>query len=107
MAKLIDMKLESDQSYPDMVCCGGSNYPSGLSIWLSEDQCEALGITKALKPGTEVSISAKAIVTTSSESLERDGDDKGNDVSVSLQITELAATPGGVVRGAAEVLYGQ
>lgn len=106
MAKLIDMKLDDGQSCEGMICCGSNNYPGGLTIWLNDDQCEALGITKALKPGTEVTLSAKALVTTSSESLERNGDDKGNDVSVSLQITELAATPGGMVRDAASVLYG-
>ena len=106
MAKLIDMRLDADQSYSGMVCCSGDNYPSGLALWLNEDQCEALGLTKALKPGTEVTLSAKAIVTTSSESLERDGDDKGNDVSVNLQITELSVTPGSMVRDAASVLYG-
>ena len=106
MAKLIDMRLDADQSYSGMVCCSGGNYPSGLALWLNEDQCEALGLTKALKPGTEVTLSAKAIVTTSSESLERDGDDKGNDVNVNLQITELSVTPGSMVRDAASVLYG-
>lgn len=106
MPKLTDMKLAEDKSYDGMVCCGSGNYPGGLSIWLNEDQCEALGITKALKPGTEVTLSAKAIVTTSSESLERDGDDKGNDVSLNLQIVELGATVGGVIRDAAQVLYG-
>lgn len=106
MAKLIDMRLDADQSYSGMVCCSGDNYPSGLALWLNEDQCEALGLTKALKPGTEVTLSAKAIVTTSSESLERDGDDKGNDVNVNLQITELSVTPGSMVRDAASVLYG-
>lgn len=106
MAKLTDMKLEQDQSCEGMVCCGSNNYPGGLSIWLNDDQCEALGLTKALKPGTEVTLSAKAIVTTSSESLERDGDDAGNDVSLSLQIIEMSVTPGGVRRDAAQVLYG-
>jgi len=106
MAKLINMKLADDQSCDGMVCCGSSNYPGGLALWLNDDQCEALGITKALKPGTEVTLSAKAIVTSSSESLERDGDDTGNDVSLNLQITELSATPGAVLRDAASVLYG-
>ena len=106
MPKLTDMKLAEDKNYDGMVCCGGSNYPGGLSIWLNDDQCEALGIAKALKPGTEVTLSAKAIVTSSSESLERDGDSKGNEVSLTLQITELGATAGGVVRDAASVLYG-
>lgn len=105
MPKLTSMKLEANDC-DFAVSCGGNNYPGGLTIWLNDDQCEALGVTKALKPGTELTLSAKAIVTVSSESIERDGDDKGNDVSLTMQITELGVTPGGVVRDAATVLYG-
>ena len=83
-----------------------SNYPGGMSIYLNEDQCEKLGIGKALKPGTEVTITARAIVESSTESLERDNDDVGNDVSLQLQITDLGLKVQGVVRNAAQELYG-
>lgn len=104
MAKLIDMKRESGDTGFDTYT--PPNYPGGLCLYLDEDQCEALGIAKALKAGTQVTLQAKAIVTSSTESLERDGDDKGTDVSLSLQITDLGVTVQGVVRNAAEQLYG-
>lgn len=81
-------------------------YPYGLKLYLDEDQCEALGITKALKAGTGLALSAKAIVASATESLESDGDDKGIDVSLSIQITELGVSVNGVIRNAAELLYG-
>lgn len=81
-------------------------YPGGLCLYLDEDQCEALGISKALKAGTQITLQAKAIVTSATESLERDGDDPGNDVSLSLQITDLGVNVGAVVRNAAALLYG-
>lgn len=105
MPKMVSMKRQGDD---DAYCVGWSppNFPGGLCLFLDEDQCEALGIGKALRPGTEVTITAKAIVESSTESLERDGDDRGNDVRLQLQITELGLTPGAVVRNAADVLYG-
>lgn len=104
MGKLIDMKRKAS----DMAMCGYTppNYPGGLCLYLDEEQCEALGISKALKAGTQVTLQAKAVVTSSTESLERDGDDKGTDVSLSLQLTELGVTVQGVMRNAADVLYG-
>ncbi|WP_334157914.1 capsid staple protein [Oryzomicrobium sp.] len=104
MGKLIDMKREAgDAGLSDYT---PPNYPGGLCLYLNEEQCEALGISKALKAGTQVSLQAKAVVTSATESLERDGDDKDADVSLSLQITDLGVTVQGVLRNAAEVLYG-
>lgn len=103
MAKLTSMKREGGDNYAEY---NPGQYPGGLCLYLDEDQCEALGISKALKAGTQVSISASAIVTSATESLERDGDDKGTDVSLSLQITDLGVTVQGVMRNAAKELYG-
>lgn len=104
---LTSMKRESDDEglayCPDYKM---PNFPYGLNIYLDEDQCEKLGIAKALKAGTEVTITARAIVVSSTESLERDNDDKGNDVSLSLQITDMGVKAGGMVRNAAAELYG-
>ncbi|MFA6051555.1 MAG: capsid staple protein [Methylobacter sp.] len=100
------MKREADSDE----CCGGwtpSNYPGGLCLYLDEDQCEKLGLTKALKAGTQVTLTAKAVITSSTESLERDGDDKGTDVCLSLQITDLGVNAQGVMKNAAEMLYGK
>lgn len=103
------MKLVSLKNVADDDCCAYmpmEKYGYGLRIYVDEDQCDALGITKALRAGTQVTISAKAIVVSSTESVESDGDDAGNDVSLSLQITDMGLEAGGVLRNAAEVLYG-
>lgn len=101
------MKCDSDDE--DGMSCYPSyrapNYPYGLSICLDEDQCEKLGISKALKAGTEVTITARAIVSRSTESVD-DDNDGGNDVSMTLQITDLSLKAQGVVRNAAAELYG-
>lgn len=102
---LKSMKREAD----DELCPMGwtpDNFPYGLQLYLDEDQCEKLGLGNALKAGTEVTISAKAIVVSSTESLTRETGEKGNDVSLSIQITDMDVRPGGMVRNAAEVLYG-
>ncbi|WP_369952275.1 capsid staple protein [Ralstonia syzygii] len=105
MGKMVSMKREADDlAYSEWTPAA---YPCGLCLYLDEEQCEALGIDKALKAGTQVTLQAKAIITSATESLERDGDDKGSDVSLSLQITDLGVTVQGVLRNAADVLYGK
>ena len=104
------MKLTSLKNAGDVDYCTPytpPNYSGGLCLWLSEDQCEALGITKALAAGTQVKIQAVGIVTTCTESVERDGDDAGPDISLSIQITDMGLEAVGKVRNAAEVLYGK
>jgi hypothetical protein len=100
--KIVDMKADSDDTAQGYA---GPTYPSGLRLYLDEDLCERLGITKTLKPGTVLTISAKAVVESSTEALERDGDDAGNDVSLQLQITDLGCQPAGAMRNAAAELY--
>lgn len=103
--KLISMKREGGEDYATP--SGGDKFGYGLCLYLNEDQCEALGLGKALRPGTQVKLQAQALVTTSAASLERDGDDKGDDITVSLQITDLGVEVGTVRRDAAAVLYGE
>ncbi|OGT24694.1 MAG: hypothetical protein A2342_10005 [Gallionellales bacterium RIFOXYB12_FULL_54_9] len=102
---LTSMKRESSEGM-DYAPYMPGKYPGGLCIYIDEDQCEALGLTSALKAGTEVGIQAKGIVTSSTESVESDGDDKGNDVSLSVQITDMSLKVIGKVRDAASILYG-
>lgn len=78
-----------------------SKYPYGLCLHLDDEACEKLGITKALKPGTKVMVQAQAVVTRSTEELDSDG----NEVYLTLQITDMQARPAGVMRDAASVLY--
>jgi len=103
--KLTSMKKEQDDNGAMAYCCS-EKFGYGLTLYLDEDQCEALGISKALKAGTQVTLQAVAIVTSATESLERDGDDKGTDVSLSLQITELGLTANGTLKNADKLLYG-
>lgn len=103
--KMISMKKDSDDM-GDASYCMSAKYGYGLTLHLDEDQCESLGISKALKAGTQVTLQAIALVTSATEPLERDGDDKGTDVSICLQITDMGLTTGGKLKNAAELLYG-
>ena len=103
--KMMSMKKESDDM-GDAAYCMSAKYGYGLTLHLDEDQCESLGISKALKAGTQVTLQAIAIVTSATESLERDGDDKGTDVSICLQITDMGLTTGSTLKNAANLLYG-
>ena len=49
--------------------------------------------------------SASAVVTSATERLEDDGDDKGNDVSLQVQITDMGCQVAGTMRNAAAELY--
>lgn len=102
--KLISLKNTDDRD--TVSAMPRDQYGYGLRILLDDDQCEALGITKALRAGTQVTLSAKAIVVSSTESVEDDGDSAGNDISLSLQITDLGIEAGSVLRNAAQILYG-
>jgi hypothetical protein len=102
MAQLINMKCDCDEGN-----IPGNNYPGGLMLYIDEDQCEALGILKTMAAGSKVSISAIAVVTSATESLEKDGDDAGNDVRLQLQITDMSVSIAGVMNNAANMLYGK
>jgi hypothetical protein len=102
------MKLVSLKNVGDSGVCsamGIENYGYGLRLYLAEDQCEALGITKALRAGTQVTLKASAIVVSSTESLSGEQEAQG-DVSLSLQITDMGVEVGSVLRTAAQLLYG-
>ena len=103
--KLISMKKDSDDM-GEASYCMSAKYGYGLTPHLDEDQCESLGITKALKAGTQVTLQAIAVVTSATEYLERDGDDKGTEVCICLQITDMGLTTGGKLKNAANLLYG-
>ena len=103
--KMLSMKKDGDDS-GDAAYCMSAKYGYGLTLHLDEDQCETLGISKALKAGTQVTLQAMAIVTSATESLECDGDDKGTDVSICLQITDMGLTTGSTLKNAANLLYG-
>lgn len=81
-------------------------YPYGLCIYLDSDQLTKLGINESLPVGTEVTISAKAIVERTSESAELEPEGDGKERSASLQITDMSVSRSGVSANAANSLYG-
>ena len=98
--KLVNLK----NTEQDDCCapCGIEAYGYGLRLYLNDDACEKLGIATALKPGTQVKLQATAIVVASGSELEREH----TGVTASVQITDMGLETAGVLRNAAEVLYG-
>lgn len=97
--KLTSMKRDDESGE---LCCDMNRYGYGLQINLNDDQCEALGISKAIPVGTKVSIQATGIVNESVECLESDG----TGVRISVQITDLGMAQQGKASNAAQILYG-
>jgi hypothetical protein len=85
--------------------CGTNPYGYGLSIRLNEDQCEALGITQPPAAGSKVQIRAITIVTEVTQKMESDGDDKGPDIFLCLQITDLELGSKESASSSASMLY--
>ena len=102
--KLTDLKSD-DKEYDGMACCSsGGAYPYGLVLHLDDDTCEKLGLSKALKPGTKVSIQAMGVVTRASEELDDEGG-KAVEVCHTVQIMQMGMKPAGAMADAASVLY--
>ena len=100
--KLVSMKREAQEySSPDPL----SEYGYGLRLSLSDEQCEALGITSPIKPGTQITLQAIAVVVSSTEVLDSD-EDGATDVCMSLQITDLGLGGAMTSAKASTLLYG-
>lgn len=90
------MPMVSLKTDDESLCCPERNeYGYGTSLSLNDDQCEALGIKMPPPAGSVVTIMARAYVKSSTGSVEVDGDDKGPDVSMCLQITDMELKPAG------------
>lgn len=101
--KLTSMATAED----DYACCPSDNkYGYGLTINISREQCEALGITKALTAGTVVRIDALAYVASSTSSVSDDDDDNGTEVSMVLQITDMGLDTSRTPADMAKRLFG-
>ena len=87
---LVSMKTEDSYCEP----CEPNPYGYGLRIRLNDDQCEALGIKTPPAAGTKLMLSAAAFVCEATQRVESDGDDKGPDVFLELQITDMEMTAG-------------
>ena len=105
--KLVSMKLGNDE-YRGV---DKNPYGYGLTIELDSDRCEALGIKGPIKPGTVIGLQAMAVVTRSVEMLEEADEvgkgEEGNDVCLSLQITDLALSGESQSSKTAAILYGE
>lgn len=88
---LVSMKTDDS----GMADCAPNPYGYGLCLRLNDDQCEALGIKAPLAAGAVVTIQARAVVTEATARTEADGDDKGPDISLELQVTDMALKAGG------------
>ena len=85
------------------------SYDNSPTIYLSCEQCEALGITKAPEPGTVYMLKVRAVakrvtaeVEESSEVAAAEGD--APDISLTLVLTDIEIANGG--GGMATMLYG-
>lgn len=96
---LVSMKTDDSGCMAD---CTPNPYGYGLCLRLNDDQCEALGIKAPLAAGAVVTIQARAVVTEATARTEADGDDKGPDISLGLQITDMALSQASM-RSAGEI----
>lgn len=87
---LVSMKMEGEEQ---CMPCPPTAYPYGLRLCLNDDQCEALGITGPISAGTKLRVEALTVVVRCSEEMEADGDDKGSDIYLDLQVTDMALAP--------------
>ena len=78
-------------------------YPYGLCITLDAEQLEKLGITALPKVGSTMMIKAKAYVK-STGAYETQG---GNDMTMSLQITDMEISGEDRQQSQAEAMYGK
>lgn len=101
MMNKVSMEVDNDccESYPT------SKFGYGLCLSLNDDQCKALGIDRALPAGTLLAIEAIGIVESVTEAIDRDKDEKGPEVSLRVQITQMAMEPDGSATHPADILY--
>ena len=94
------------------------DYPQGETaanycpmLYLSEEQCEALGVSGSIDAGTVIGMTIRAVVTRSTTSIDdpSEGETDDKDVSLCLSITdaEITAPPKATSSAdAAKTLYG-
>lgn len=100
---MVSLKNASDDSMVTQMA--PENYGYGLRLYLNDAQCKALGISTPPAPGSQITLSAKALVCRSGAELCDEGK-KGNEIECSLQITDMDLKVGAVRKDAASVLYG-
>ena len=102
---MVNMNIKSDDS---CVPCG--EYDPSPTIYLSDDQCEALGITGMPAPGTVYMLRVRAVVTrmtaTAEETDEAKAEGNTPDVRLDLTLTDMEIIQGGG-KDTASLLYGE
>ena len=85
---LTDMNIRDDDSLGS-----SSDYNESPRIYLTSAQCKALGITSPPAAGTAMTITARAVAQSVTQSVDGDKDDP--DVRMGLQLThmEISAAP--------------
>jgi hypothetical protein len=101
---MINMKQAPEvEEMPGQIESDDPLYPYGLCIQLEADQLELLGITALPKVGSTMMIKAKAYVKSTS-AYQTQG---GNDMCVSLQITDMEISGEDRTQNQAEAMYGK
>jgi hypothetical protein len=95
---LVSMNVKSDDY------ASSSDYDTSPCLYLSDEQCKALGITTPPAAGTRVAIQGVAMVQSATQSI--DGDDDDPDVRLTLQVTHLAVGQASDGKSAESTLYG-
>jgi hypothetical protein len=103
---MTSLKQEHDE---DMAAYRPNQYGYGTEISLNSEQCEALGLTKMLRAGQQITLRAIGVVSRSTEELEASKDSGGKDVSLCIQLTEMEVKVSGTANAAkaAQMLYGE
>lgn len=109
MSSLIDMQNTAQEAQAQVgltPAADAPKYPWGLEINLNDDSLDKLGVKTLPAVGTEVTIVAKATISSTSE---RSTESDGNCASMSLQITDmrLDGLDADLLGRAAEILYGK
>lgn len=94
---LVSMNVRSDDVSP-------ADYDPSPTLYLTEAQCEALGLTVAPQAGTVVTITARAVFQTVTQyAPDEDGD---RDVCATLKLTDMELGASTESANPASVLYG-
>jgi hypothetical protein len=98
---MISMNTKPDESMAEYDCCP--------TIYLNDDQVEALGIKGMPAPGTVMMLTARVVVTrVTAEAEEPDeaaAEGRAPDISLSLKITDMEVTKQNSSQDIADALY--
>jgi hypothetical protein len=102
---MVNMKQSKEESreYSQPVEMDEPEYPYGLCIHLHDDSLEKLGITSLPKVGSEMTITAKVFVKSTSAYNTQKGE---SEMSMDLQITDMEISPAQSSSSQASMLYG-